>query len=306
MIEGKERIRLHVSGTKQPTVAKYACLSHCWGGIKPIETKTHTLRSFKSRIPWGRLPRTFQDALELTRQLGLQYLWIDSLCIVQDDEDDWRRESSNMPSTYSSAHLTIAATRSPDAHGGLFGGPPPGLEDRVYGFGQGGSAYSVHARQPGHDAFEDSELPLLRRAWAFQERLLSPRVAHFADRELYWECLGRAACECGGWSTEKFSKADLVGPGEQPDDGPSGGVSSSAWARPRSRWRRLVRRYCLRSLTYDRDIFPALQGVAKRFQDELGVAYYAELWGDSLIEDLLWAHRDGTTKGRPYRAPSWS
>jgi hypothetical protein len=87
-IEGQGCDRLHVTSVDQPVMAHFACLRHCWGGVKPIETTTAKISSFQSHIPWHMLPSTFQDALELTRRLGLQYLWIDSLCIIQDDEED--------------------------------------------------------------------------------------------------------------------------------------------------------------------------------------------------------------------------
>lgn len=139
-IEGRCRVRLHIAGVDQPAMAQYACLSHCWGGVKPIETTRSTLSAFQWHIPWHTLPRTFQDAIGLVHRLGFEYLWIDSLCTIQDDEEDWRQESSNMASIYASASLTIAATRSKDAHGGLFGEPPPEKKVYAYNFPKGASA----------------------------------------------------------------------------------------------------------------------------------------------------------------------
>ncbi|KAI8944488.1 heterokaryon incompatibility protein-domain-containing protein [Xylaria longipes] len=86
---------------------RYVCLSHCWGSTKSIKTTKETLQERKERILWDTLCPTFQDAITVVRQLGLRYLWIDSLCIIQDDSNDWARESSKMAATYSLAHLTI-------------------------------------------------------------------------------------------------------------------------------------------------------------------------------------------------------
>jgi hypothetical protein len=211
-----------------------------------------------------------------------------------------------MASIYASAYLTIAATRSENAHGGLYGEPPPERASQVHWFGSGDSAYPVYTREETfHKSFRNSELPLLKRAWAFQERLLSPRVVHFGDMELYWECFTETKTESEDHVTNaKFSKAEYLGNVLKADidraDDDSSLTSSS------NRWRSIVTRYCLRSLTYGQDIFPAIQGVAKIFQAERQCAYYAGLWEDTLLYDLLWSHKEGTTKSRPYRAPSWS
>lgn len=88
----------------------YIALSHCWGGGQPLKTTKENISSMKTGIPWAKLPNTFQDAITVTRRLGLRYLWIDSLCIVQDDAQDWEREAANMAVIFESAYLTIAAT----------------------------------------------------------------------------------------------------------------------------------------------------------------------------------------------------
>ncbi len=100
---------------------EYLCLSHCWGTDgKPLETKRDTLGEFQRGIQWERLTKTFQEAIIFTRKLGIRFLWIDSLCIVQDDKDDWARESGMMADIYENATLTLAAASSIDSYGGLF------------------------------------------------------------------------------------------------------------------------------------------------------------------------------------------
>jgi hypothetical protein len=210
-----------------------------------------------------------------------------------------------MASIYASAYLTIAATMSENAHGGLYGEPLLERRDHVHWFGSGDSVYPVYARKETyHSPFENSELPLLRRAWAFQERLLSPRVVHFADKELYWECLSETKCESGVYIPRKFSKIDFLN-GDHFSNDKLGSEERSIQS-SQYRWRLIVTRYCLRSLTYGREIFPAIQGIAKLFQSERGCAYYAGIWEDTFLYDLLWYHKEGTTKLVPYRAPSWS
>nr|ADT63893.1 HET domain protein pin-c2 [Neurospora crassa] len=110
----------------------YFTLSHCWGPPekRPTTTTKANLSQRMERIPFVELPRTFQDAIEMTRKLGHRYLWIDSLCIVQDDEQDWAREASLMAKVYSHASCTLSALSSRDSSGGLHLEPLD--EDRSY------------------------------------------------------------------------------------------------------------------------------------------------------------------------------
>ncbi|KAI9152263.1 hypothetical protein HJFPF1_09492 [Paramyrothecium foliicola] len=102
------------------TFGNYVCLSHCWGGHSTIKTTKETLEKHTGGIPISSLPKTFCDAVIFTHRLGLRYLWIDSLCIVQDDKDDWLRESQNMAGIYSNCYVCLAATVSENSHDGLF------------------------------------------------------------------------------------------------------------------------------------------------------------------------------------------
>lgn len=98
----------------------YIALSHCWGGKQPLVTTKNNICSMKTFIPWGELPNTFQDAITVTRTLGLKYIWIDSLCIVQDDAQDWEREAAKMALIFEAAYVTIAATAASNGSVCLF------------------------------------------------------------------------------------------------------------------------------------------------------------------------------------------
>ena len=102
-------VRLH---ERQNETAQYICLNHCWGSYHPLKLEKATLEVFKSRISWNPLPLDFQDAISFARKLGVKYIWIDSLCVIQDDRDDWERESANMTAVYHVSPLTLAATRA--------------------------------------------------------------------------------------------------------------------------------------------------------------------------------------------------
>jgi hypothetical protein len=98
--------------------ARYIALSHRWGGSRTLTTTTSSLKQRLSGIAWNDVPKTFQNAITITRLLHVRYLWIDSLCIIQDDIKDWEIESSNMASVYQNAYLTIAASSSTGSSSG--------------------------------------------------------------------------------------------------------------------------------------------------------------------------------------------
>ncbi|KAK4033587.1 heterokaryon incompatibility protein-domain-containing protein [Parachaetomium inaequale] len=115
--DGRDPVLVETEGRP----GQYATLSYCWGKKPQLRTTKETLSAFLEAIPVGELQKTALDALEICRHLGIPYLWIDALCIVQDDEDDWLRESARMCDIYSSSALTIAAARSLSARQGVFG-----------------------------------------------------------------------------------------------------------------------------------------------------------------------------------------
>lgn len=194
-----------------PAGAKYAALSHCWGSRDSWPGCLSTNTNYQSQltcIPWETIPQTFRDAAMFSRKLGLEYLWIDSMCIIQDNEKDWQNESTQMYSVYSNAHITLAALHADDSHGGLFSQRPPGSLLSLLTVGFLGKRYQIQAYIPPNErgdiqwklgiretAFIHRSYPLLNRAWAFQERLVSPRVLFFGPEELIWECPTGLTCE---------------------------------------------------------------------------------------------------------------
>ncbi|KAF0320296.1 het domain-containing protein [Colletotrichum asianum] len=112
------RLVLHASSEE---IGNYVALSHCWGPeqLHPPETTWSNLRQRQECIDLTTLPSTFRDAVLVTRNLGVQYLWIDSLCIVQDDTADWQTESSKMAGYYSNAYLVISAAQAEDSTQGF-------------------------------------------------------------------------------------------------------------------------------------------------------------------------------------------
>ena len=287
--------------------ARYICLSHCWGKTSLIRTERATVELYKSSIPWSALSKTFQDAVTFTRSLNVRYLWIDSLCIIQDDRDDWRREASKMASIYGNSFLTLAATKSRDGAGGCFSVLDQRYQPaKMSGHSQDGSPYAIYVRRqlPHWGLAISAEMdpcPLLTRGWVFQERFLAPRVLHFGTHELRWECMQMSACECDAVkavSQVNNPKADYVFWLKQPKN------------TVQTAWRHMVKDFSSLTLTYESDLFPALSGLVKQMQQYRQDRYLAGLWEDSLIEDLLWCipivSRGYSHRPLKWRAPSWS
>ncbi|KAF2109342.1 heterokaryon incompatibility protein-domain-containing protein, partial [Lophiotrema nucula] len=262
----RDRIYIHESHGER---GAYACLSHCWGPKGNdilLKTKKEVLATFKESIQWTALPKTFQDAIIACRRLGIDWIWIDSLCIVQDDPLDWQLESAKMATIYENAYLTLAATFAEDASGGLFTGPDCTDHNAkstplLLQFPNGPTVPLICRRRLNHQHF-----PLIRRAWVYQERLLSPRILHFAGFELIWECLAVSSdCECGSAELLQTRSRDYL---------------------KNRNWRELVAYYLALELSHPSDIFPALSGLADRFIRNFGDEYVAGMWKSTLIRDL--------------------
>lgn len=179
--------------------AKYIALSHRWGTISDHEKKKFctTKDNIDQRLIGFNifdLPKTFQDAIKVTRELKVSYLWIDSLCIIQaeDDGEDWGIQSNLMLNIYSSAYCTIAATSAIDMKDGF-------LDQKIspeYLYVQDTSGQRFYIRAGDGDYEVDvNKAELNTRAWVLQERVLSQRTIHFSANQMYWECGEGVYCE---------------------------------------------------------------------------------------------------------------
>ena len=292
------------------STTKYACLSYCWGSANHLVTLTSTLGNHKTGIPWAALPRTFQDAINFIARLDIRYLWIDSLCILQDNKNDWSIQSYKMPSIYENAHITLAATASSNSMGGLYSHASPEYISRTFNIeDRFGTTHKILARRHlphwlmgGGSATDLQEQGhgLLRRAWVFQERLLSPRVLHFSRHELMWECMEEAACECS--FLDHIERRKTIKTAHNEAISLNGEVRRDLGIR----WRDLVGRYSGLNMTYQKDKLQALSGVARQMNRSMQDAYIAGLWLSTIIEDMLWEASSQRARPSPWRAPSWS
>ena len=197
--------------------SNYLTLSHCWGGsVHTLALSGGNLGKMLAGINDSQMPKTFRDAIMITRQLGQRYLWIDSLCIIQPmagDNEDWRKEGVKMGDIYQNSLCTIAASSASNSAGGcLFGNPGSGTANRpcllfpepverdVSGFKSmilNQKAVWSPVLIPSHPSWLNvvENAPLSQRAWVFQERILPPRILHCSLQGFFWECTKSRASE---------------------------------------------------------------------------------------------------------------
>jgi hypothetical protein len=285
------------AGLKQEERLPYIALSHCWGGSRSFLTQRDTISKRLRGFAMADLPTTFQDAIFLTRSLKIQYLWIDSLCIIQDDRQDWRIESSRMCDMYSNAYLTIAATLASDDSQGFLRRRQSKLVciDLIYPE-QEMIRLFLQPDKANNGYYSDScDGPLHLRAWTLQERLLSRRVLGFASNQMYWECRGHKLQKESGYRSTPPGHLRLLQPFKVNED-------------LMGLWHRLAEEYSERRLSDPRDKMVALEGLVERFAASSADTCVAGLWRRHLLDDLLWRPYPGGSFSRPpvYRSPSWS
>lgn len=307
VLDSYEDIKLVLNAGRS---AQYLALSYCWGaGTTMIQTTSSSLETWNKGIPWQRLPRTFQDAVVITRELGLQYLWIDALCIIQDDTHDWEFQSAEMADIYSNAYITVAATSAPDSHHGLFANKwtrssgdnnfkipidahlvttsAKNLEDKVFVRPRLHLAHNRFCNmENAMDHIEDA--PLLTRAWAFQERLLPSRTLHFHAEELVWECKSAVQCECQ--SLDRNFSFEETGMQGWLKNFVTGSLHDNNSAEELGHvWLDLVSEFGALRLTNESDRLPALSGLASKFSDKCLGNYVAGIWEHDVARGLLFA-----------------
>ncbi|KAF8846946.1 HET-domain-containing protein [Acephala macrosclerotiorum] len=329
--------KVHLHESVEQDQAKYACLSHCWGdareGYIPLQTthENNLLERFRLNIPWKDLPLTFQDAIVVALELEIEYLWVDSLCIIQDDDSDWKKEAAKMSEVYANAFITIAATASPHSRGGLFGAAQAAQRRQSYVLMKSpdGSATlplcsrisaqhwwqyyapeSTCGENYGVESRDANVFPLLHRGWIFQERILSPRVLHFSRDEVILECAHGNTCQCfGEWLQGSshiqellkphFSAQKLLSLKDQKD-------TTTAMAS----WRQVLEQYSVLQFTFAKDRVPALAGIARLFLPIFKGKHFAGVWEDALATILAWnLVKRVERRSRPDRdllIPSWS
>ncbi|OBR04758.1 Heterokaryon incompatibility protein [Colletotrichum higginsianum IMI 349063] len=302
---------------------RYVTLSYRWGeGNRHFITTSETMQARRTGIEVDALPQTMRDAVALTRMLGVRYLWIDSLCICQDDLGEWERESARMAAVYSNAYLTLAATKAADVNGGLLSSRTPRSYFKIPRRDGDGTYILASVLPLDKEVIHDyhtrmRDEPLTKRAWGFQERVLARRVLHFASGQMYWECLE------GGFQAEEGLRlprslqcvsedADVTAYArERAADNDTGSRRRRRWAKDEAgadlrSWERMLREYGPREMTDPADKLPAISGIANVMSKILDDEYVAGLWRGHLIRGLCWQGLSCRAVVEGYRAPSWS
>ncbi len=299
------------------TPAPYAVLSYCWGGSQRITLTTSRVWSGDRAIPEKTLPATLLDAVLVSREMGLRYLWIDSLCIVQDDVDDMATEIGRMGHIYENSYVAIMASRAGAAEEGF-------LQPR-YPFGVSSSSPGFRLPYIGKDgstgfvtAIDEEESiaymnPLRSRGWAYQELFLSQRILDFGQMGTTWICQdeqnhtdGFSSPLTSIWSRSAFKKLLSLGPEKASHLSKASGYEHVS--DPRRIWSAMVQQYMKATLTFPHDILPAIAGLAERVRGAFRDEYVAGTWKGVLWACLVWYNEDGRHWKRRagYFAPSWS
>ncbi|KAK1976682.1 heterokaryon incompatibility protein [Colletotrichum cereale] len=292
-----------------PPRGPYVSLSHCWGGSDIIKCTEKTFPALREGISTSDLPATFRDALSATRSLGMAYIWIDSLCIFQDSRSDWSAESKTMLNVYQNSILNLAATQSRNSHNGLFvHRTPENLLSGPFPISNGALSGSFIAVEAALDktywtAAVDNA-PLNTRGWVLQERVISPRVAHFTSDQVIWDCPELTAAETVPSGAQVMPR--MVPSGIGPKRGSSLLKVPQEQARALGQWGTIVKAYSQCHLTVPSDKVVALSGVVDYLRLKLKDKFFSGLWRAQMEMQLCWVVAEPNTAKRNATAPSWS
>lgn len=274
---------------------QYCALSHCWGPPekRPLRTLHSNLAHHLDDIPFAHLPNTFREAALFTLRLGIRYLWIDSLCIVQDDREDWAREAQVMGALYQGALLVIAAAGASDSTRGLFVSDRAQLREIRVPFLSSKSndkapgAFHISTVPKGH--FDPSMSILRERGWVYQEWYLARRIVFSMPGGLVWRCAEYNLDELGVHTPHETELNES------------------------SDWYQLLRGYTSKKLTYASDRLDALWGISEEVKKRSGGGnlwgnFKNGVWDSSLMTHLLWKTVARPTEGQDDlpNLPSWT
>ncbi|KAF2846587.1 HET-domain-containing protein, partial [Plenodomus tracheiphilus IPT5] len=311
-LSSREEGSIKLLETGGTVLGPYATVSYCWGKSSlPIKTTLETLEQHLQNLQWDNLPICFQEMIQICWAIGIEYLWIDAICIIQDSPEDWELESAVMGTIYANARLTLAVTALQNPSESV-------LRDRYIlsrfrGFEERWPLASVIVSQGRRTSRFSAYSPLNSRGWVMQERLLSPRTLFFHASELAWECTGSTLCECGHLDVRHLDSHD--------QERYSGHLQLRRMLHEKTGledddvvcdvWMSLLARYASLNLSYGMNRLAALSGLAARFDSGVYGQYIAGIWTGMLPQALSYRmrcscetpHYRGLTDSH---APSWS
>ncbi|KAJ3455168.1 hypothetical protein MRS44_013768 [Fusarium solani] len=264
----------------------WAALTYCWGGPQKIKTTTQNVTARYSGFLLSDLPLTIRDALSVCRRLAISHIWIDSLCIIQDDQNDKAPELAKMPEIYQGALVTISASCALACTEGFLHDRSPYLPGVAFPL-KNQDNYDI-AQVISIDGFKEE--PIDARAWTFQEQVLSKRVLEYGTQENEFLCRRSRKEERFRLCPDSASPREYLLTDQLVDQ---------------------VSQYSSRSLTFQHDTLNAIAGAASRFAEASGLPpteYIVGLWRPMLISGLLWhtAGHEAQKENNTWIAPSWS
>ena len=314
--EGCDPILVQYEHDNSPR-ARFVALSYCWGTSGNIKTTRANLQRHLRGIPWQSIPKTLQDAVFLTRALGIQYLWIDALCILQDDTGDFAQHSTAMGRIYSNAALVIGASSSPDVNSGMILNSadlvPPFRLPNKNNTKLAGTLVRIrrlwkHNTLPTPGALNiDVRFPLAQRAWAFQERYLAARSLHCFQDDVVWICKDSAhRCMCTvRHRTKDMSDATIETHKKSisPDE--------LDWVILLRIWFSIIQEYSMMQLTHQTDRLHAIAGLATAWSEQMPHLpnYTYGMWAfgpERLLYQLAWHVVGPSDRTLGDWRPSWS
>lgn len=290
---------------------KYAYLTYAQG-VKKRFPQTTIVNPDAIR-EWGlvvnMLPLNFREAIQTTRALGLRYLWIDALCIIQDSREDWGHEFGKTQHYLRNALLVINAAASSHANAGLFTKRQPPLLHMELTWTPGvpnkndQHSVSLFLRRPLLTASEALGERVLTRGWMLYEVVLSTRILIVGSDQLYWHCRSCSKSEGSTLVLEPFIK--LL---PRTQAGILGTHSPHRTYRP---WYNVIATYSAAQFRYDNDKPMVIGAIADYFDHNMESSYTAGLWVEDFHSGILWYVDDNISHefeilGRRNLAPSWS
>ncbi|KAL0959231.1 hypothetical protein HGRIS_014507 [Hohenbuehelia grisea] len=287
---------------------KYLALSYVWGEAQPHSTNTYNVSEYHEGITLSLLPQTIRDAIITTSAFGIEYLWVDSLCIIQDSAEDKARQLPQMGKIYYEAYFTIIAASARRASEGFLEtrNPPPRPDPSFQlwchqrqrlGTFRLARHYSGYNQSAAEHILSPDFDPTHTRGWCLQEWLLSSRALVYTSRTLQYHCQTTTENIDGSrWESQRFPAIPkrvhyLENNAEQ--------ILQA--------WQDVVEEFTRRAITIPSDKLVAFSGIAEEFYKLRGSRYYAGLWEDRLVLDLLWETKpENPAYPEKYRAPSWS
>jgi hypothetical protein len=277
-------------------VVSYAALSYCWGTTQRHATTRANLDSYMKWIQVRSLPRTIQDAITVTKALGLSYLWVDSLCIIQDSPAEIQHELGLMGAIYHNAYVVITAASARTCEDGFLEDRPQPAKYIKVPFGDDGSVNLIPKLRKGKLSNELGRDPLDDRAWAYQESFMARRLLVFSAHEVVWSCVrtgGDGGGRLSGYEAVIFFNDSC----------------RTVKAPELRHWCFIVETFSRRKLSYETDKLPALSSVAELFGRAHISDYLAGVWAGAAAQLLTWGTRpscDEMKRPAKWRAPSWS